>query len=100
MPNLHVGTINASAPTNTLVGIASAQAVAQNTSRVGLVLTNVSNSTMYIGLAGATAVLNSGIVLLPFGGAWVMDEYSYNNELINAIAHSAQNILCIQEFTR
>lgn len=100
MPNLLTGTINASAPTNILVGVASAQAVAANNDRQGLVLVNISGSTMYLGLQGATAVLNSGFTILPNGGTWTMEEYSYSNGQINAIAHSAGNILCIQEFVR
>ena len=100
MPNLYVGTISASAPTNTLVGVASAQAVAANNLRAGLVLTNISGSTVYLGLQNATATLHAGIALLPSGGTWTMDEYTYNNDPVNAIAHSAGNILCIQEFLR
>ncbi len=100
MPNLYVGTISASGPTNTLVGSSSAQALAGNNLRAGLVLTNISTSTIYLGLQDTTAKLNAGIVLLPNGGSWVMDEYTYNNDPINAIAHSAGNILCIQEFVR
>ena len=100
MPNLLTGTINASPPTNTLVGVASAVAVSANLNRQGLVLTNVSTSTMYLALMGFTATLHAGIVLNPSGGTWVLDEYTYNNEPINAIAHSAGNILCVQEFIR
>ncbi len=100
MPNILVGTITASAPTNVIVGASSALAVAQNLSRVGIILTNISSSTVYLGLGGHSAVLNSGITLNPNGGVWFMDDYTYNNERVNAIAHSANNILAIQEFTR
>ena len=100
MPNIHVSTINASAPANVLVGTTSAAAIAENINRVGLVLTNVSSSTMYLGLAGNTAVLVSGITLTPNGGVWSMDEYSYNNEAINAISHTAGSVLAFQEFIR
>ncbi len=100
MPNILTGPINASAPINTLVGVASAQAVAANNNRQGLVLTNISDGTIYLGLDGNSAVLNSGIVLLPSGGAWSMDEYSFNSSAVTAIAHSAGSILTIQEFIR
>lgn len=100
MPNILVGSISASAPANVLVGASSALAVAQNLGRVGLIITNVSSSTMYLGLGGQTAVLQKGITLNPNGGVWFMDDYTYNNEQVNAIAHSAGNILCIQEFYR
>lgn len=100
MPNFHSGTITASAPTNALVGATSAQIVPQNINRQGLVLVNISTSTVYLGLSGNTAVLHSGITLVPSGGTWVMDEYNYNNEQITAIGHSAGNIITIQEFVR
>ena len=100
MSNLNVFPINASPPTNVLIGATNTQAVAENTNRQGLILTNISTSTMYLSLMGFTATLNAGIVLTPNGGAWTMDEYNFNNSTINAIAHSAGNILCIQELIR
>lgn len=100
MPNFHTGTINASPPTNALVSGTSSTVVPQNINRQGLVITNLSTSTMYLGLAGNAAVLNSGITLMPNGGLWVMDEYNYNNEAVAAIAHSSGNILAIQELIR
>jgi hypothetical protein len=100
VPNYHTGTINASAPTQVAVGIASGTVVAQNLDRQGLVLTNLSSGTIYLGLAGNTAVLGSGIVLSANGGVWTMDEYNYNNEAITAIAHAAGSALAVQEFIR
>ena len=100
MPNFHTGTVNASAPSNVLIGATSGVAVVANANRQGLIIANISSSTMYLGLAGNDAVLNSGIVLIPNGGVWTMDEYNFNNEAIEAIAHSANNILCVQEFIR
>ena len=97
--NIH-GTINASPPTNVLIGTSNAQVVAENLNRQGLIVTNLSNSTMYLGLMDMTATLHAGIVLIPNGGTWTMDEYNYNNSKINAIAHSSGNILSIQEFIR
>ena len=100
MPNILSGPISASAPTNVLVGVASGAAVAANNNRVGLVLVNISNSTVYLGLQGAVAVLNSGIVLTPNGGSFSMDEYSYNTDAVTAIAHVAGSTLTIQELIR
>lgn len=100
MPNLLTGTINPSAPTNAIAGVSSAQLVASNNNRVGLVLVNVSSSTVYLGLNNATATINAGIVLGPNGGVWVMGEYTYNNGTINAIGHAAGNVVCVQEFVR
>lgn len=95
-----LGTINASAPTNALIGTGSGKAVAENINRVGLILTNISTSTMYLALMNFTATLNAGIVLTPNGGVWTMDAFNFNNSQINAVAHSANNILSILEFIR
>jgi hypothetical protein len=85
-----------SAPTSASVGVASAQAVAANGSRKGLVLVNVSNNRISFGL-GAAAVLDSGITLYP-GGVWEMDEYTFDLGAVNAIASAAASTLAIQEF--
>lgn len=100
MPNFNSGVANASAPTNVLIGVTDTTAVAENNNRVGLVLTNISGSTMYLALMGMRSTLHAGIVLLPSGGNWSMDEYNWNTSQVNAIAHSAGNILCVQEFIR
>ena len=100
MPGNIKGTINASPPTNVLVGVTDTVVAAENLGRQGLVLTNISGSTIYLALMGMRSTLHAGIVLNPNGGTWVMDEYNYNNTTINAIAHSAGNILCVQEFIR
>lgn len=86
-----------SSPTAATVGVASAQAVAANSNRKGLILVNTSVNTISIGL-GATAVLNSGITLYP-GGVFQMDEYCFDLGAVNAIASSASSNLAIQEFT-
>ena len=100
MSNLNVFPINASPPTNVLIGTTDTVAVAENLNRQGLILTNVSGSTIYLALMGMRSTLHAGIALTPNGGTWSMDEYNFNNSAINAIAHSAGNILAIQEFIR
>ena len=100
MPNFQSYVINASPPTNVLIGTTDTQAVAENNNRLSLVLTNLSSSTLYISLMGMRSTLNAGIVLLPNGGTWQMDEFTWNTSQINAIAHSASNILSIQEFIK
>ncbi len=75
----------------------TAQALASNSSRKGLVVVNVSSNVVSLGL-GANAVLNSGITLYP-GGTWSMDEYTFCTGAINAIASVASGVLGIQEFT-
>lgn len=89
--------LTASSPTFATVGTGSAQAVASNASRKGLILVNTSVNVISVGI-GATAVLNSGITLKP-GGSWNMDEYSYSTAVINCIASLGSSNLAIQEFT-
>lgn len=87
-----------SAPATILIDATSEAAVAANAERKGLVLTNLSNSIISLGL-GAAAVIYSGISLTPNGGTWVMDEYTHYTGAINAIAEAANSELSIQEFT-
>lgn len=83
-------------PTAASVGVASAQAVAANASRKGLVLVNTSVNRISLGF-GAAAVLNSGITLYP-GGAYCMGEYDFDLGAVNAIASAAASNLAIQEY--
>lgn len=99
MPNILSGTINASAPTNALVGTTPSVVVTANNDRVGLVLTNLSNGTIYIGI-GNTSTLSAGIVITKDGGNWNMDEYTFSNQGISAVAHQANSILSIQELIK
>lgn len=100
MPNIYTSQIKASAPGNTLVLNTTDALVAMNTDRVGLVITNISSGTIYLGLGGRDAVLNKGITLKADGGVWVMDEFTYNNEKVSAIAHTTNSVVAMQEFTR
>lgn len=100
MPNIYVGQITANAPANTLVLSSSDAVVPANIDRVGLVLTNLSSSTVYLGLNGRYAVLNKGISLNPNGGVWTMDDYTFNNEKVSAIANTTNSVLAVQEFVR
>lgn len=89
--------LSASSPAATSVGVTSAQAVASNAARKGLILINTSSSTISLGF-GAAAVLNSGVTLLP-GDSFSMNEYSFFTGTINAIALGVGSNLAIQEFT-
>jgi hypothetical protein len=84
-------------PATASVGITSAQAVASNGSRKGLLITNLSNNFVSLGL-GATAVLNSGITLTPYG-SWQMDSFSFCTSAVNAIASAASSTISVQEFS-
>jgi hypothetical protein len=89
--------LTASVPTFATVGVASAEAIAANASRKGLILVNTSNNDISLGI-GAAAVLNRGITLQP-GGSWTMNEHSFTTAAVNAIASAAASNLAIQEFT-
>lgn len=88
--------LTANSPATASVGVSSAQAVASNASRKGLVIINLSNATVCFGI-GATAVLNSGICLQP-SAAFTMNEYLFATGAINAIASAAASTISIQEF--
>ena len=88
--------LTASAPTFATVGAASAEAVAVNTSRKGLMLKNTSANVISIAF-GAAAVLNSGITL-DAGEYWYMNEYTFTTAQVRAIASGAGSNLAIQEF--
>lgn len=89
--------LTGSAAATYTVTTSSAQAVAVNTNRKSLIITNLSDNIVYLGV-GQTAVLNSGIALNKYG-TWSMDEYSYSTALINAITTTGGATLAIQEFT-
>lgn len=89
--------LTANSPFTISVGVASGVYLALNASRKGLCTVNTSNATVSFGLAGAAAVLNSGITLYP-GGTWCMDEYTFTTGAINAIAGTAASAVAGQEF--
>ncbi len=80
------------------MGAASGVAVALNANRKGLVLVNTSANRISLGFGANAAVLDSGITLMPNGGTFAMDEYSFSTAAINAIASGAGSNLAIQEF--
>lgn len=86
------------APDNASVGTSSAEVLASNSSRIGLVLVNTSANGIFLGL-GVTAETDKGIYLAPSGGAWTMTPETCITDSINAIATGASSNLAIQEFT-
>lgn len=87
-----------SAPAVASVGTGSAQAVAANANRKGLILRNVSSSGQRISLGfGATAVLDSGVTLY-VGDSFCMGEYDFDVGAVNAIASAASGSLGVQEY--
>lgn len=85
------------APTATSVAANSGVAVATNLTRKGLILVNTSPNYISLGF-GAAAVLYSGVTLNPYGGTFVMDQFTYCNVAVYAIASVASSNLGIQEF--
>ena len=88
--------LTANAPAAASVGVASAEVVASNVDRTGLILTNTSSNNISLGF-GTAAVLNSGITLTP-NGTFNMDAYSFTTQAVNAIASGAGSNLALQEF--
>ena len=86
-----------SSPTAASVGVASAQVVAANANRKGLVLVNTSTARISLGF-GAAAVLDSGITLYP-QGSFQMDIATFDLGAVNAIASAATSNLAIQEYS-
>ena len=72
----------------------STQMLAAN-SRKGLVVINLGTVNVSFG-CGSTAVLNSGITLVP-NGTWVMDQHTFSQAVINVISGGSA-ALSIQEY--
>ena len=89
-------TITPGSPATYAVTNTSAEAVAANANRTGLVVTNVGAVPVFFGL-GTAAQLNRGIALVP-SGSWTMDRYTFYAGQITAICASAST-LSIQEFS-
>ncbi len=98
MPDFLVSTISASAPDSIDVDTASKTIVSENLMRAGIVLQNLASGTVYLAFGTNSAVVGKGIALLPAGGNWNMDDYTFTKEAIQAIAHSDNSNLTIQEF--
>ncbi len=86
------------APAKVAVGVGDGVAVAANAVRTGLVLVNTSAAHISLGL-GQAAVLDSGITLMPTGGTWTMDEFTFTTAAIHAIASAGPSNLAVQEFS-
>ena len=85
------------APAAAVVALISAEVVAANSARKGLVLLNLSKKKISFGLEGAPAVLDSGITLLG-NGVWTMDKGNFTVGAITAIGEAVALDLGIQEF--
>lgn len=86
----------AGSPTGVSVGATTTPVLAANPNRTGLTLVNTSPNTISIAFGNA-AVLNSGITLVP-NGMFVMDEFTFTTQAVNAIASLGSSNLSVQEF--
>jgi len=85
------------APSTGVVDVNSTLIVVARAARKGLVIVNCSASKVSLGL-DTGALLNRGITLMPNGGAWSMDAYSFFVGAVTAIASQAGSVVAIQEF--
>jgi len=89
--------LSGTAPTSVAVTASSAQVLAVNNSRKGAVFTNLSGNIVSFGL-GTSTNLGLGITLNTLGGTWVMDQFTYTTQQIQAISNVSGSGLGIQEF--
>ena len=89
--------VSADTPVSVTVGVASGSVLAQNNNRKGATFVNLSTNRISFGL-GQAAVLNKGITLMPNGGTWSMDQFTFTTVQIFAIAAGAGSELSVQEF--
>lgn len=71
-------------------------AVAANSSRVGLIISNSGANGVFINI-GADAEVNKGIYLAPNGGTFTMDRFSFSRDVVTAITASGTSNICIYE---
>ena len=97
MSNIYVSPASGQTPRQRGVTTTSAEVLGDNPSRQGLVMVNLSDSTLYIAF-GNSAVVGSGLPILPYGGGFTMNDYTFCKESVEAIGTSAGQLLAIQEF--
>lgn len=98
MPNLEVGKIQPKDPDAIVVGTSSAQVVPYRYERMGMTVVNISSNWISLGMNSTGAIMYRGITLAPEGGTWYMDDYTFTNEAVYAIASGADSTLVIQEY--
>jgi len=92
--NLDPGT-----PSHATISDAGATRVADaNSTRRGLILTNLSSGNISIAFAPSVPLLGRGITLQP-GSSWMMTRDCFSTAQIDAIAEEADSELAIQEFS-
>jgi hypothetical protein len=85
----------APAPATVSVTSTSSIVIPANANRKGLVIVNIGDVDVFFGI-GATALINSGITLVP-NGTWVMDVNTFTKDALHAIC-SATSTLSYQDY--
>ncbi len=85
------------ASTKITAGTSSSTLAASNSSRKTIVITNTHNTNRVTMNFGSTAVLDTGITLMP-GGSYNMGTQDYFSGQINVIASGATTVLSVAEF--
>jgi hypothetical protein len=80
--------------TSVTVGSSSTKVLDANSGRLLAILTNDSDTTIYLSL-GVTAVLNKGIVLNPNGGSYEINQSNLYVGQVSAIASVDDNNLTV-----
>ena len=86
----------AGVPDNKMIGVVSTVLVNHNDNRGGLVITNLSNNTVFLAYGETPAELNKGIVLYSHGSL-SFDGFLYAVSAINAIADAPNSLVSFQE---
>lgn len=97
MPNIYTGKVQPKDADFVSVGVSSVQVVPERYTRAGLTLVNISSNNIFLSLNGSAAVMYKGDCLVP-NSTWNMDDFSFTNGSIYAIASGANSTLTIQEY--
>lgn len=92
--------LTAVSPASAVVTASSAQIIASNGLRKGLILTHLGSSGPISISFGATtnlAVLNAGLSMVP-NEKWSMSDYGFTTSAVNAIATASGPTISIQEW--
>lgn len=92
--------LTAVSPSSAVVTASSAQIIASNGLRKGLILTHLGSSgpiSLSFGATTNLAVLNSGLTLVA-NEKWSMNDYAFTTSAVNAIATASGPTLSIQEW--
>ncbi len=90
-------TLTGASPATATATTTSSIIISANANRKGLIITNLTNTRVYLSFGTNAAIVNRGIMLAN-SGSFVMDEYSFSTEAIRAIVSVGTTTLSIQEF--